>query len=80
MRKIDDAVEIKLAMGVEFPVSAAEIHTLSVTVLQDSLAVEMDDMKMTVLTEDIFETFQTGIVSCEGINRFYELSIDGEQA
>lgn len=65
----------KQLMGVDFPVSEHEIHTLSVTIEKDTLHIEADNQKMLLYIEDMYPSYHLGINSCEGINRFYSLSI-----
>ena len=65
----------KQLMGVEFPVSEHEIHTLSVTIEKDTLHIEADDQKMLLYIDDMYPSYHLGINACEGINRFYDLEI-----
>lgn len=65
----------KQLMGVDFPVSEHEIHTLSVTIEKDTLHIEADNQKMLLYIEDMYPSYHLGINACEGINRFYSLSI-----
>ena len=65
----------KQLMGVEFPVSESEIHTLSVLIENDTLHIEADDRKMQLYIDDLYPEFHLGLNACEGINRFYDLEI-----
>ncbi|MBR5871610.1 MAG: hypothetical protein IKZ09_11305 [Clostridia bacterium] len=65
----------KKMLGVEFPVTEGDIHTLSVTVTADGLTVEADEHRMFWRCADIYESFHLGIDACEGLNRFYSLEI-----
>lgn len=65
----------KQLMGVEFPVSEHDIHTLSVTIEADTLHIEADDRKMQLSIDHLYPSYHLGINACEGINRFYDLTI-----
>ena len=39
-----------------------------------------DDWTMSVYRPDMYRAFHAGINDCEGINRFYEMSVDGTEA
>ena len=65
----------KQLMGVDFPVTEHEIHTLSVTIEKEELHIEADGQKILLHVENIYPVFHLGINACEGINRFYTLSI-----
>ena len=63
----------KKLMGVQFPVTTGELHTLSVTAGADELRIAADDRTMSVYIPDMYKTFHAGINACEGINRFYDM-------
>ena len=65
----------KQLMGVDFPVSESEIHTLSVLIEKDTLYIEADDKKMQLYIDNLYPSYHLGINACEGINRFYDLEI-----
>ncbi len=67
----------KKLLGVQFPVTTGDIHTLSVTAWEDNLRVEADEHTMTLLVPDMYTSFHAGIDACEGINRFYDMTVDG---
>ena len=69
----------KQLMGVDFPVSEHEIHTLSVTIEKDTLRIEADNRKMLLYIDDLYPSYHLGINACEGINRFYDLEITESQ-
>ena len=68
----DGEVTWKQLMGVEFPVSEDEIHTLSVTVGTDTLEITADGRNMLLAVEEMYPAFHVGVNLCEGINRFYD--------
>ena len=76
----DGEVTWKQLLGVDFPVSGGEIHTLSVTVGTDTLEITADDRKILLAVEDLYPSFHLGLNACEGINRFYDFSVTGEKA
>lgn len=77
MRYRGGKVTWKKLLGAEFPVTAGEIHTLSVDMGEETLRIDADGRVMTLLVEDMYTSFHAGIDACEGINRFYDLVIDG---
>ena len=68
----DGEVTWKQLLGVDFPVSEGEIHSLSVTLGTDTLEITADERKMLLAVEDLYPSFHAGLNACEGINRFYE--------
>lgn len=60
----------------EFPVVNEEICDIEVLVENNELIVSMNGHKITVFHEDIPENFHAGITACEGVNRFYEFTIE----
>ena len=62
-------------LGVEFPVSEFNIHTLSVTIEKDTLHIQADDRTMQLYIDQMYDSYHLGINACEGINRFYTLEI-----
>lgn len=65
----------KQLLGVEFPVSESDIHTLSVTLEKDTLHIQADDRTMQLYIDHMYDSYHLGINACEGINRFYTLEI-----
>ena len=64
------------ALGVEFAVAAMEKHELTVETKENYLVIEACGHKMTLRADDLKSEFHVGIDACEGINRFYELTIE----
>ncbi len=73
-------VSWKKRMGVVFPVTTGETHALSVTVGEDQLTICVDGREMSVFIPDMYRSFHVGVDACEGINRFYDMTIEGEPA
>jgi hypothetical protein len=69
-------VSWKKLMGVEFPVTAGEIHTLSCKVGTESLIIEADGRRMSLYIPDLYPSFHAGIDACEGVNRFYSFDVE----
>ena len=65
-------------LGLEFPVSEAEIHELSAEIRENYLTVTIDGKRFTLRVEDLFDSFHLGITTCEGIARVYDMSIGHE--
>ena len=74
----DGKVTWKKLMGVEFPVTHGDIHQLTTEITADRLNIEADGRKMSVLIDPMYSSFHLGINACEGINRFYDMVIEGE--
>ena len=72
----DGRVQWHKLVGVEFPVSDTERHTLSVQINEKTIAVDADGHRITLWSEELPKQFHVGIDACEGINRFYDLTID----
>lgn len=65
----------ELYMGVEFDVPAKKKVAFSAEVKNDMLMIEAEGKKMQVCVKDINDNVYLGILACEGINRFYSLSL-----
>ena len=59
----------------EFPVENEEMCDIEVKVGNKELSVVMNGHRLDVCHDDIPEVFSIGITACEGVNRFYELTI-----
>ncbi len=73
----DGKVTWKKLMGVQFPVTTGDLHTLTVTVGGEGLTIAADDRTMSVYIPDMYRSFHAGINACEGINRFYDMTVEG---
>ena len=73
----DGKVTWKKLMGVQYPVTTGELHTLTVTAGEEGLNIAADDRTMSVYIPDMYRSFHAGINACEGINRFYDMTVDG---
>jgi hypothetical protein len=74
-RDADGAVRWHKRLGVEFPVSEGEVHTLSVQLKEGYMDIDLDSMKLSLRAEDLFREFYLGITGCEGPCRFYGMEI-----
>lgn len=72
----DGVVRWHKRLGVEFPVSEGELHSLSVRLKESDMEIELDGMKISLRTEDLFPRFYLGITGCEGPCRFYDLTVE----
>lgn len=66
-------------LGMEFPVTEDEEHTLVVMVQEKTLLIKLDGQKTVLRVDDLPEAFHVGLTGCEGIVRFYEMLIDDKQ-
>ncbi|MBQ7312162.1 MAG: hypothetical protein IJW81_01105 [Clostridia bacterium] len=73
----DGKVTWKKLMGVQYPVTTGELHTLTVTAGEEGPNIAADDRTMSVYIPDMYRSFHAGINACEGINRFYDMTVDG---
>lgn len=69
-------VRWKKLMSVEFPLEAGKVHSLSVTTEADRLHIEAAGRKMSLYMPEMYPQFHAGICACEGVNRFYDLTIE----
>lgn len=75
-RQEDGSVTWHRRLGAEFPITEGEIHTLSVTLSQEYMDIDMDGVKLSLRVEDLFPSFYLGITGCEGPCLFYGMSIE----
>ena len=71
-----DVMKIENLMRLKFSVSAREIHTLKVQVLDDAFNISMGEQQVCLSVKGLPTEFRVGLTACEGINRFYSLSIE----
>ena len=76
----DGTVTWHKRLGLEFPVSEGEVHTLSVQLKEDYAEIHLDGVSCSLRVEDLFPAFYVGITGCEGPCRFYDLCIDAPEA
>ena len=60
----------------EFAIEPKSVVKLSVTVKNKKLAIIINGVELEVENADIPESFHIGITGCEGVNRFYSISIE----
>ena len=72
----DGTVTWHKRLGVEFPVTENEMHTLSVKTEENYFVIDLDGMKINLRAEDLFPSFYLGITGCEGPCRFYDIKIE----
>jgi hypothetical protein len=63
-------------LGVEFPITAHEIHTLAVEIRAKKLIIHADEHRIKLHVKDLYPSFHIGINACEGINRFYTMTVE----
>jgi len=76
MYENDRTITWDYLMSVDFPVTAKEIHTLSVEVQEKALVIYADDRKMMLHIKDLYPSFHIGINACENVNQFYSMSVE----
>ncbi len=68
-------------LGAEFPVSEGEAHELTVVTGEKEFVITVDGThKLTLRVEDLFPAYHVGIDACEGVNRFWDLAVEGDLA
>lgn len=74
----DDAgnVQIRNLMRLELPVETGKIHDFAVEVQKDRFVVTLDDYKVSLYCDAIYDSFHLGITGCEGPCRFYDMEIE----
>ena len=77
MKMHDGKVTWKLLVSVSFPVSEDAIHTLEVEIEEDMLFIKADSKRMALQIDEMYPSYHLGINACEGINRFFDLNIEG---
>jgi hypothetical protein len=75
-RKEDGSVTWHKRLGAEIPFAEDEIHTLSVEMKENYLAITADGIKLNLRAEDLFPSFHLGITGCEGPCRFYDMTVE----
>ena len=63
-------------LGVGYPVSENEKHTLEVEIKENYLTCAIDGQKNSLRVDDLFEKFHFGITVCEGIARVYSMAVE----
>lgn len=67
-----------LRLGVKFPVSEHEKHTLEVETAPQQLLFRVDGHEAVLRIEDLFDSFCLGLSMCEGITRIYEMTLEAD--
>ncbi len=65
-----------LRLGDTFDVSENDIHTLTVTVEEQYLVIDIDGRGIKLRTEDLPKEFHIGLTACEGIVRLYDYTVE----
>jgi hypothetical protein len=63
-------------LGMEFPVTAGEIHTLAVEFKENYMVITLDGAKTTLRADDLFPSFHLGVTGCEGPCKFYDMTVE----
>lgn len=74
-----DKVVYHKMLGMEFPVSEGDIHTLEAVIQDNTFTMTLDGMTTFLRIDEMYPDFHLGITACEGICRLYDLEI-GELA
>lgn len=72
----ENTVSWRKVMSVDFPVSCHDIHTLTVDVVEDTLLIDADGHRMSVMLPATFPAYYVGFDACENINRFYSFAVE----
>ena len=71
-----DTLAVTKLLGVHFPVTAGKPHQLAVKITADRLTITLDEHTAELPVADIPSAFHVGITACEGINRFYDFTVE----
>lgn len=74
-----DKVVYHKMLGMEFPVSEGNIHTLEAVIQDNTFTMTLDGITTFLRIDEMYSAFHLGITACEGICRLYDLEI-GELA
>lgn len=69
----------KNLLRIQMPLTEGAIHTLSVEIAEDTLKIDADERHFELLVENLYTSYHLGINACEGVSRFYEMEIEGEE-
>ena len=69
-------VKIRNLLRLQIPVEKSVTHDFSVEILNDRFQVTLDDKKVSIYCDEIYDSFHLGITGCEGPCRFYDMSIE----
>lgn len=72
----DGEVKIRNLMRLSLPVQTGEIHDFGLEIQKDRFIINLDDQKVDIYCDDIYDSFHLGITGCEGPCRFYEMGIE----
>ncbi len=71
-----EAIKYDKVFASKFPVEAAQQHRISVTLLEKGLEIFFRNHHYYVQLSDLPEQVHVGLTACEGINRFYDFTIE----
>lgn len=72
----DGIVKWNQLLGVEFPLTEDEKHTMSVEILDEAIRMEVEGRVFLLRVENLNQTYHVGVNMCEGITRFYDFTIE----
>ena len=63
-------------LGLNMSVSEGDIHELNVEVARDYITFDVDGVRASLRTEDLFDSFYVGLTACEGVVRLYDFKVE----
>ena len=69
-------VKIQNLLRLQISVEKSVPHDFSVEILKDRFNVTLDDKKVSIYCNEIYDSFHLGITGCEGPCRFYDMRIE----
>lgn len=69
-------LRVRNLLRLEIPLEKSVTHDFSVEVEKDRFNVTLDDKKVSIYCDEIYDSFHLGITGCEGPCRFYDMSIE----
>ena len=72
----DGQTKIRNLLRLAMPVETGVPHDFAVEIEKDRFNITLDDRKVSIYCDEIYDSFHLGITGCEGPCRFYDMEID----
>jgi hypothetical protein len=71
----DGQIKVRNLLRLEMPVERSVSHDFAVEIEKDRFNITLDDNKVSLYCDEIYDSFHLGITGCEGPCRFYDMEI-----
>ena len=68
--------KIRNLLRLAMPVETGVPHDFTVEIEKDRFNITLDDLRVSLYCDEIYDSFHLGITGCEGPCRFYDMEID----